>query len=89
MNANLAATDPAGDSVPVVVARRNTRVIGEHRPQGSRRGIRPAASHRPFAWLFWCAIRIYFLISLRNRFMVALQWLWDSITFRRSVRLIP
>jgi NADH:ubiquinone reductase (H+-translocating) len=39
-------------------------------------------------WLFWSAVHIYFLISLRNRFIVALQWLWNYITFQRSARLI-
>jgi NADH dehydrogenase len=39
-------------------------------------------------WWFWGAVHIYFLISLRNRLIVALQWLWDYLTFQRSARLI-
>jgi NADH:ubiquinone reductase (H+-translocating) len=39
-------------------------------------------------WLFWSSVHIYFLISLRNRFIVALQWSWNYITFQRSARLI-
>jgi NADH:quinone reductase (non-electrogenic) len=39
-------------------------------------------------WWFWGCVHIYFLIGLRNRFIVALQWLWDYITFQRSARLI-
>jgi len=39
-------------------------------------------------WLFWGGVHIYFLISLRNRFIVALHWLWNYLTFQRSVRLI-
>ena len=39
-------------------------------------------------WVFWSAIHIYFLIGLRNRFVVAVNWLWSYITFQRGARLI-
>jgi len=39
-------------------------------------------------WLFWGAVHIYFLIGLRNRFVVALNWLWSYMTFQRGARLI-
>lgn len=39
-------------------------------------------------WLFWSAVHIYFLIGLRNRFVVALNWLWSYVTFQRGARLI-
>jgi NADH:ubiquinone reductase (H+-translocating) len=39
-------------------------------------------------WLFWSAAHIYFLIGLRNRFVVALNWLWSYVTFQRGARLI-
>ena len=39
-------------------------------------------------WLFWSLVHIYFLIGLRNRFVVALTWLWSYITFQRGARLI-
>ena len=39
-------------------------------------------------WLFWSALHIYFLIGLRNRFVVAFIWLWDYVTFQRGARLI-
>jgi NADH dehydrogenase len=39
-------------------------------------------------WVFWCVIHIYFLIGLRNRFIVAFTWLWDYLTFQRGARLI-
>ena len=39
-------------------------------------------------WLFWSAIHIYFLIGLRNRFVVAINWLWSYMTFQRGARLI-
>ena len=28
-------------------------------------------------WLFWSVAHIYFLIGLRNRFIVAFTWVWE------------
>ena len=39
-------------------------------------------------WLFWSVVHIYFLIGLRDRFIVAFTWLWDYVTFQRGARLI-
>ena len=39
-------------------------------------------------WMFWSVVHIYFLIGLRNRFVVAVTWLWSYITFKRGARLI-
>ena len=39
-------------------------------------------------WLFWSLAHIYFLIGLKNRFIVAFTWLWDYVTFQRGARLI-
>ena len=39
-------------------------------------------------WLFWSVVHIYFLIGIRNRFVVALNWLWSYVTFQRGARLI-
>jgi NADH:quinone reductase (non-electrogenic) len=39
-------------------------------------------------WLFWSLAHIYFLIGLRNRFVVAFNWFWDYVTFQRGARLI-
>ena len=39
-------------------------------------------------WIFWGVVHIYFLVSVRDRFIVAFQWLWDYITFQRGARLI-
>jgi NADH dehydrogenase len=39
-------------------------------------------------WMFWSAVHIYFLVGLRNRFVVAITWLWSYITFQRGARLI-
>jgi NADH dehydrogenase len=40
------------------------------------------------AWVFWSVVHIFFLIGARNRIAVAFTWLWDYLTFQRSVRLI-
>jgi NADH dehydrogenase len=39
-------------------------------------------------WAFWSVVHIYFLIGLRNRFVVAFTWAWDYLTFQRGARLI-
>jgi NADH dehydrogenase len=39
-------------------------------------------------WLFWCVVHIFFLIEIRDRFVVAFTWLWDYVTFQRGARLI-
>lgn len=40
------------------------------------------------AWWIWSIAHVYFLISLRNRVLVAIQWLWLYVTFDRGARLI-
>ena len=39
-------------------------------------------------WLFWSAVHIYFLIGLRTRFFVAINWAWTYLTDQRGARLI-
>ncbi len=39
-------------------------------------------------WMFWAAVHVYFLIGVRNRFIVAFNWLWTYLTFQRGARLI-
>jgi NADH dehydrogenase len=39
-------------------------------------------------WLFWSIVHVYFLIGLRNRILVAVNWLWEYLTFQRGARLI-
>ena len=54
-----------------------------HRPPLRHRKLCLASSCRGFiAWLFWSVAHIYFLIGLKNRFIVAFTWLWDYITFQ-------
>ena len=40
------------------------------------------------AWMFWSIVHIYFLIGVRNRLAVALNWVWEYLTFQRGARLI-
>jgi NADH dehydrogenase len=40
------------------------------------------------AWWIWGIAHIYFLIGMRNRLIVAIQWLWSYVTFERGARLI-
>jgi NADH dehydrogenase len=39
-------------------------------------------------WLFWGIVHVYFLIGVRNRFVVAFSWLWNYLTYQRGARLI-
>lgn len=39
-------------------------------------------------WWFWSVAHVYFLIGLRNRFVVAFSWFWSYLTFQRGARLI-
>jgi NADH dehydrogenase len=41
-----------------------------------------------FAWLLWCVVHIFFLISFRNRFRVMSEWIWYYLTFKPGARLI-
>jgi NADH dehydrogenase len=41
-----------------------------------------------FAWMLWCLIHIFFLISFRNKFKVMAEWAWYYLTFRHGIRLI-
>jgi len=40
------------------------------------------------AWMAWCFIHIFYLISFRNRFRVMAEWAWHYITFKNGIRLI-
>ncbi len=41
-----------------------------------------------FAWLAWCIIHIFYLISFRNRLRVMAEWVWYYLTNRPGIRLI-
>ena len=40
------------------------------------------------AWMVWAVAHVWFLIGWRNRLVVALNWLWNYVTFERGARLI-
>jgi NADH dehydrogenase len=40
------------------------------------------------AWWVWGVAHIYFLINMRSRLSVALEWLWSYFTYQRGARLI-
>ncbi len=40
------------------------------------------------AWLAWCFVHIFFLITFRNRALVLFSWMWSFVTFKRGARLI-
>jgi len=40
------------------------------------------------AWVLWLGIHLVWLIGFRNRALVLVNWAWNYVTFRRSVRLI-
>ncbi len=41
-----------------------------------------------FAWLAWLFIHLMYLVGFRNRFLVAIQWGFQYLTFNRGARLI-
>jgi NADH dehydrogenase len=41
-----------------------------------------------FAWVAWCFIHIFYLISYSNRMLVMIQWAWLYLTNQRRIRLI-
>jgi NADH:ubiquinone reductase (H+-translocating) len=41
-----------------------------------------------FAWVLWSLIHVTFLIGFRNKIVVMLEWAWNLLTSKRSVRLI-
>jgi NADH dehydrogenase len=41
-----------------------------------------------FAWLMWLFLHLVYLIGLRNRLSVFLDWVWHYFTYDRSARLI-
>jgi NADH dehydrogenase len=40
------------------------------------------------AWWLWSFAHIYFLIGMRNRTLVAIQWFWNYLSYGRGARLI-
>jgi NADH dehydrogenase/putative oxidoreductase len=40
------------------------------------------------AWWLWGLVHVYFLVGLRNRLAVMLDWFWAYLTYRVGIRLI-
>jgi NADH dehydrogenase len=40
------------------------------------------------AWIVWAVVHIFYLISFRNRFFVALQWSWSWLAENHAARII-
>ncbi len=40
------------------------------------------------AWLFWSVAHIFFLVTLRDRVVVSLDWLWSYATHGRAARVV-
>ena len=40
------------------------------------------------AWLSWLALHLFFLIGLRNRISVLIQWTYSYFTYQRGARII-
>ena len=78
----------AGPAAATAVRLPPSRRPRHHRPQVRRGEARPVQLTGFIGWLFWSAVHIYFLIGLRNRFVVALNWLWSYVTYQRGARLI-
>ena len=83
----LIAARLAGHSLPAF----RYRNLGELATIGRRAAVvkvGPLHLTGFIGWLFWSLAHIYFLIGVKNRFIVAFTWLWDYITFQRGARLI-
>jgi NADH:ubiquinone reductase (H+-translocating) len=63
----------------------NLATIGRNRAVADLRGIRFGGF---LAWLSWLCVHLIFLIGLRNRVLVFLQWVWAYFTYARGARLI-
>jgi len=83
----------------LLIARRNGKTVAPFRYRdlgslatiGRKRAVIQMGRFKMkgfFAWLLWCVAHIYYLIGFRNRFVVAISWLWNYITFQRATRLI-
>ena len=67
------------------VSNHKVATIGRRKAIIAFRGLRLTGW---LAWWTWGIAHIYFLISLRNRLIVATQWLWSYVTLERGARLI-
>jgi NADH dehydrogenase len=40
------------------------------------------------AWLTWLTLHLIWLLGFRNRLNVLINWVWNYLTYDRSVRII-
>jgi NADH dehydrogenase len=41
-----------------------------------------------FAWWFWVAVHLVYLIGFRNRLVVMIDWAWAYLTYARAARIV-
>src|SRR5262245_60271583 len=85
--ANLLAARAKGRTAPPF----RYRDFAARAPSGRKRAVAALGPMRLsgfVAWTLWSVAHIYFLIGLRNRLVVAMNWAWNYVTFQRGTRLI-
>jgi NADH dehydrogenase len=65
--------------------RGNMATIGRNSAVADIRGLKLTGF---LAWLTWAVVHIFNLIGFHNRVLVAFQWIWGYLTFKRGARLI-
>jgi hypothetical protein len=40
------------------------------------------------AWMLWLVVHLRSILSVRNKVIVLLNWIWNYVTYDRSLRLI-
>ena len=40
------------------------------------------------AWFAWLGVHLLFLVGLRNKFSVLMQWVYSYLTYKRGARII-
>ncbi len=44
--------------------------------------------HGFFAWLTWMFVHLMFIVGVKNRVLIFINWLWNYVTYDQSLRLI-
>lgn len=83
---NVLATLTGRERVPFrYVNKGSVAVIGRHKAVAQVGRLRFSG---PFAWVFWGFLHLHFLIGLRNRVRVFVDWIHALATHRRGDRII-
>jgi NADH dehydrogenase len=59
--------------------------IGKSRAVGVIRGLKITGW---LAWITWVVVHIFYLVGFRNRLIVAINWVWSYVTYKRGARVI-